>query len=56
MKKVFDEIRERIEGLKEVYDTMALDEALLIIDDVEEEYENGSYKLNRKTVWKTNRS
>lgn len=42
--ELFDEIRERLEGLKEVYDTMALDEALLTIDDIEEEYNNGKHR------------
>lgn len=38
MSHIVDEIRERIEGLKEVYDTPVLDEVLTIIDEVEEEF------------------
>jgi hypothetical protein len=38
MEEVIAEIIERVEGLKEVYDTMALDEVLCIIDEVVEEH------------------
>lgn len=38
MRSMIEEIRERIEGLKEVYDTPVLDEVIAIIDEVEEDF------------------
>ena len=38
MRSMIEEIRERIEGLKEMYDTPVLDEVMGIIDEVEEDF------------------